>query len=115
MRPLGPLFDPELSDIEAQTLYLDRRPDGDVTMFMALREVVMHLGLQNGLVAELAAAIRKHLDRHPASEVVQEHLNDARDTAVGVRFIKRMGGAGTVVLGVLVSVFGMLSVLLQIF
>ena len=115
MRPLGPLFDPELSDIEAQELYLQRRPEGDVTMFMALREVVMHLEKNNGLVRELAAAIRNHLDQHPANELVQEHLDDAHDTAVGVRFIKRMGGVGTVVLGVLVSAFGMLSVLLQVF
>lgn len=114
MRPLGPLFDPELSDLEAQKLYLDRSPNGDVTMFMATREVVMHLETQNGLISELAGSIHKHLDKHPANEIVQLHMDEAHDTAVGVAFIKRMGGVGNAVLLGVVSIFGATLTILQI-
>lgn len=108
MRPLGPLFDEELSDDEARILFRARKAEGavDETMFMAEREIVIQLRRQNGNFTQLTTSMTNHLDKHPANEVIQAHLDDAHDAAVTSRFIRKAGGLGTVVLGMLISLWG---------
>jgi hypothetical protein len=110
------LFDDQISDDEALELFRTRKASGthEEVMFMASREMVFTIERQNGLVGQMQATLNKHLDRHPASELVQGHLDDARDAAVTARFIKRAGGVGTAGLALLVAGFGLVLTVLQI-
>ncbi len=116
MRPLGALFDTELSDDEALGLFRVRRTEGtaDEAMFLFARATVNHLETLNGTTEKLARTLTNHLDQHPTNELVQDHLDDSRDAAITTRFIKRAGGWGTALLVTLTSGLGGTILVLQI-
>jgi len=116
LRPLGPLFDAELSDDEAMEVFRARKLQGtaDEAMFLAQREMVIELRKQNGLVGNMQASLNNHLDKHPVNEIVEAHLEDAHDARVTARFIKKAGGWGTAGLALLITVFGGAMTVLQI-